>query len=75
MTVQGPVKKQQPDGMSHGGGGGVRVQRMGPGGGGVAEQSCAGLTGLRPVAPPPPPTSLSNRKGPAPRLQHLRTSE
>ena len=22
MTVQGPVKKQQPDGMSHGGGGG-----------------------------------------------------
>ena len=22
MTVQGPVKEQQPDGMSHGGGGG-----------------------------------------------------
>ena len=24
MTVQGPVKKQQPDGMSHGGRGGTR---------------------------------------------------
>ena len=23
MTVQGPVKEQQPDGMSHGGGGGA----------------------------------------------------
>ena len=25
MTVQGPVKRQQPDGMSHGGGGGGLV--------------------------------------------------
>ena len=24
MTVQGPVKKQQPEGMSHGGGGAVQ---------------------------------------------------
>ena len=24
MIVQGPVKEQQPDGMSHGGGGGFR---------------------------------------------------
>ena len=26
VTVQGPVKKQQPDGMSHGGGGGVAFE-------------------------------------------------
>ena len=30
MTVQGPIKKQQPDGMSHrGGGGGRRWDRRG----------------------------------------------
>ena len=30
MTVQGPVKEQQPDGMSHGGGGGIvgRIDRL-----------------------------------------------
>ena len=28
MTVQGPVKKQQPNGMSHRGGGGVAVTAM-----------------------------------------------
>ena len=26
VTVQGPVKKQQPDGMSHGGGGGLMIE-------------------------------------------------
>ena len=44
VTVQGPVKKQQPDGMSHRGGGGamlqtipllLRVQFIDRGGGGV----------------------------------------
>ena len=28
MTVQGPVKRQQPDGMSHGGGGSSRGSRV-----------------------------------------------
>ena len=30
MTVQGPVKKQQPGGMSHGGGGGARTSPLLP---------------------------------------------
>ena len=30
VTVQGPVKKQQPDGMSHGGGRGEEPQQLGP---------------------------------------------
>ena len=34
MTVQGPVKEQQPDGMSHGGY--PRAQGLPPGGGGVS---------------------------------------
>ena len=29
VTVQGPVKKQQPDGMSHGGGGGSEAKKKG----------------------------------------------
>ena len=40
-AVQGPVKEQQPDGMSHGGGGGGAVQRYteeGGGGGGHQPQ-------------------------------------
>ena len=43
VTVQGPVKKQEPDGMSHGGGGGPFVFALNP----------------RPLIPfldPPPPT-------------------
>ena len=28
MTVQGPVKEQQPDGMSHGGGGGGQSPQL-----------------------------------------------
>ena len=29
VTVQGPVKEQQPDGMSHGGGGGGKTKLLG----------------------------------------------
>ena len=36
MTVQGPVKEQQPDGLSHGGGGG------GVGGGSEAKKKVCG---------------------------------
>ena len=54
VTVQGPVKEQQPDGMSHGGGGGGGAHGTAPavaisdGGGGPAEG-----------AAPPPPHDLS----------------
>ena len=67
VTVQGPVKKQQPDGMSHGGGGaagytplpskaqaspGGRVRRSGPAPGHAAPS-------LAPPAPPSAPESVT----------------
>ena len=38
VTVQGPVKEQQPDGMSHGGGGGADI---------FEGRSCRGARGVR----------------------------
>ena len=37
VTVQGPVKEQQPDGMSHGGGGGGHGGRVKEGETGLSE--------------------------------------
>ena len=54
MTVQGPVKKQQPDGMSQGGGG-IPDQAPTP----IPDHSLA----CRPAAPPPCPERTPN-KGP-----------
>ena len=66
MTVQGPVKKQQPDGMSHRGGGGIRRGvptapqrpiRTGEGGCGPGRQDCPLKRGPRPRVVRGPPTA------------------
>ena len=47
VTVQGPVKKQQPDGMSHGGGGGALEN-------GVGSPPSPSIQ----LSPPPPPSQI-----------------
>ena len=49
MTVQGPVKKQQLDGMSHRGGGGVSIPRS-------AFMAHPPHPQQNPFVPPPPPS-------------------
>ena len=62
VTVQGPVKEQQPDGMSHRGGGTLPPDvKSGPGGHQVCGGEIQGFGGLgaeRRPGPPPSPRSL-----------------
>ena len=58
MTVQGPVKEQRPDGMSHGGGGDAEGPGSTAGG-----SSPAGVRPVRPrVSPPGPPGTTEGRR-------------
>ena len=59
VTVPGPVKKQQPDGMSHGGGGGGHLRRCAR----HCVGQCTSRHWHRPTSQSPPGTCVASAEG------------